>query len=56
MIRKWYSEAIKQRRTNNTTAKRKETKGQETINKIFHRKQKIEQHWKPEWTRALRNC
>jgi hypothetical protein len=37
------SEAVTQRRTDNTIAKRKSTKGQTTIYKALHRKQKIEQ-------------
>jgi len=37
-------ESINQRRTNNTIAKRKRTKGQIKIYKTLHRKLKIEQH------------
>ena len=36
--------SVNRRRTDNTMAKRKRTKGQITIYKVLHRKQKIEQH------------
>ena len=51
---KGQSESIN-RRTDNTMAKRKGTKGQATIYKTLHRKQKIEQH-EPSKTRDELMC
>jgi hypothetical protein len=42
------SKAINRRRTNNTMAKRKKTKGQTMMYKTIHRKLKIEPHLNPE--------
>jgi hypothetical protein len=39
-----YSEAINQKRTDNTMAKRKRIKRQKTIYKTIHKKLNIEQH------------
>jgi hypothetical protein len=46
------SESVHQRRTDNTRAKRKRTKGQTTIHKILHIKRTIEWH-EPHWSN---NC
>jgi len=43
-IRKVQSQSISQRRTDNTMAKGKTTKGQTTIYKTLHRKLKVEHH------------